>query len=204
MTPMRVRLLAAIATLAAACGSAVACGFHPGLKGGLSVTYPGSLRVAVAVAEARRRDLLPPASPRTSARAPCFVGSFSARGPSRTASEGLCAYTAALLRLHQLKLRLEQSMESAAEGAGTEFSLVLVGPRLWSHYRLAADVVLARHHVDGPIRDRAVVLTHEAVLEAVLAGALDAGHAMEAGLIAVAGPEGARVSTLLVKAMARS
>ena len=36
-----------------------ACGLEPALKGGLTISYPGSLDVAVAVANARREGLLP-------------------------------------------------------------------------------------------------------------------------------------------------
>ena len=207
---MRVRAVALAAVLAGIPGgAALACAFHPTFANAISVAYPGSLKVAVAIADARERKLLPPAgSQRAATGAQCLASAVAERRSSPLArtkfpvsSGESCAYTAALGRLQDLGRRFELAIGNGADDSGTEFSLVLVGPRLWSHYRLADRRVLAAYHVDGPLEERAVVLTDDAVLSAILDGSLDVGQAIEAGLISVAGPGHAHLSRLIEKAL---
>ena len=103
----------------------------------------------------------------------------------------------------EISNKFNHALDNAKGSEPTEFSLVLVGPRLWSHYRVSDERIRAQYHVDGPLTERAVVLTDDAVIEALLAGTLDADQALEAGLIAVAGPDQSRVSRLLASALAR-
>ena len=145
-----------------------ACGLEPALNGGFSVSYQGSLDVAVAVADARRSGVLPKMDPKTVSNAELLQNMLS--------------------DLERLQLHLDASNE----GAATHFSLVLVGPGLWSHFHMSTDGVETHYHVDGPLDGHAVVLTHPAVLDALLSGQLTTGHAAELGLIAYTGSDAAQ------------
>ena len=145
-----------------------ACGLEPSLKGGFTISYPGSLDVAVAVANARREGLLPP--------------------PETEVVANEVRLQQMLSDLRRLQARLNGS-GAVASGVGTApFSLVLVGPGLWSHYFLTQGGVLARYHISGPLSDT-VVLTHHSVLRALLNGELGTDQATELGLIAYSGSD---------------
>ena len=143
-----------------------ACGLEPTLKGGFTISYPGSLDVAVAVANARREGLLPPAMTEAVAND--------------------VQLSQMLADLRRLQARLNESGVPASDKGTAPFSLVLVGPGLWSHYSLTPGGVLARYHIDGPLSDT-VVLTHHAVLRALLNGEIGTEQATELGLIAYSG-----------------
>jgi hypothetical protein len=153
-----------------------ACGLEPTLRGGFTVSYPGSLDVAVAVANARREGLLPPAETEAIAND--------------------VRLRQMLVDLRRLQARLNGSGVLAKDGGTAPFSLVLVGPGLWSHYFLTPGGVLARYHIDGPLGE-SVVLTHHAVLRALLNGDLGTVKATELGLIAYTGSEVKSVRTVL-------
>ena len=164
------RAAAVILVAAAAASSPVsACTLEAVVNGGFTVSHPGSLDVAVAVAKARRDGLLPPA-------------------PSKSLPNDM------LLRLmitdiRRMQLRLDKGPSAVAKGSAASFSLVLVGPGLWSHFHQSSGGLLARYHVKGPLTDGVVVLTHHAVLEALLQGTLSAEAAAARGLIAFAGDD---------------
>ena len=143
-----------------------ACGLEPTLKGGFTISYPGSLDVAVAVANARREGLLPPA------------------GSEVVANEVRLQQMLADLR--RLQTRLNDSGVLASGEGTAPFSLVLVGPGLWSHYFLTQGGVLAQYHINGPLSDT-VVLTHHSVLRALLNGDISTLQATELGLIGYSG-----------------
>lgn len=145
-----------------------ACGLEPSLNGGFSVSYQGSLDVAVAVADARRSGVL--------------------QKTDHTTASNAVQLQHMLSDLERLQSRLDASNE----GAATHFSLVLVGPGLWSHFHMSPGSVETHYHVDGPLDGHAVVLTHPAVLGALLSGQLTTGHAAELGLIAYTGSDAAK------------
>jgi len=144
-----------------------ACGLEPGFNGGITISYPGSIEVAVAVASARSNGLLPAASTKT-------VSNEVRRQQI-------------LADLRRLQTRLNETRDEVPDAGTATFSLVLVGPGLWSHYRVTAGGVLANYHTDGPLAGKAVVLTHAAALRAMLSGALSIERATELGLIAYSG-----------------
>ena len=150
-----------------------ACGLEPTYKGGLTVSYPGALDVAVAVADSRRSGLLPPAD------------------PGAVSSEVLLQQMLADLR--QLQSRLNAELARDGEYGMAPFSLVLVGPGLWSHYHPTADGIRAEYHVNGPLAGQAVVLTHHSVLHALLNGDLSTAQAVKRGLIAYSGRDTASI-----------
>ncbi len=144
-----------------------ACGLEPAINGGFTVSHPRSLDVAVAVAKARGDGLLRPA-------------------PIQSPPNDV------LLRLmiadiRRMQSRLKDGRSALAKGSAAPFSLVLVGPGLWSHFHLSSGGVLARYHVDGPLAGKPVVLTHHAVLEALLDGTLDPQQAIGQGLLVFTG-----------------
>ena len=149
------------------------CGLEPGINGGITVSYPGSIDVAIAVAGARSNGLLPPAN------------------NEATANEVRLQNILADLR--RLQARLNAARIEVADADPATFSLVLVGPGLWSHYRMTAGGVHGNYHTAGPLADEAVVLTHATALRAMLDGSLSAEQASELGLIAYSGVDAAMV-----------
>ncbi len=147
--------------------SAHACGLEPTFEKGLAISYPGALEVAVAVAEARRLGLLPQAS--------------------RTVSSNEARLHQMLADLRRLQSRLESDGAGVAGDVSASFSIVLVGPGLWSRYYLTSNGAIAQYHTPGPRAGEVVVMMHHSVLEALLEGSLTTGVAAERGLIAFAG-----------------
>ena len=160
-------LLACITLGAILVAPARACGLHPTIGGGIQSSYPGALDIAVAVAEARQKGVLPQAK----------IDSLSPAD----------RYPLMLADLRRLQSQLKTAHHNSADSSAAEFSLVLIGPSLWSHYQLTPTGVQARFHVHGPVNGKAVVLTHHVVLRALLDGDLTAGQAAELGLIAFSG-----------------
>ena len=144
-----------------------ACGLEPYLNGGFTVSYPGSIEVAVAVAKARSEGLLPAAS--------------AVPLPNDIRRQRLIA------DLQRLQSRLSKVRNGIPDDGAAPFSVVLVGPGLWSHFHITAGGVLANYHTDGPLAGKAVVLTHETALRAMLSGSLSIEQATELGLIAYSG-----------------
>ena len=172
---MGIRLSLMVTSLAMAATVAVsshslpvhACGLEPRVNGGFTISYPGSLEVAVAVAKARSDGLLPAAS------------------PDAITNEVRLQHMLADLR--RLQARLNETRDKIADGNAAPFSLVLVGPALWSHYHMESTHVEAHYHVGAPLDGEVVVLTHHAVLRALLNGRLTTERAMDLGLLAFSG-----------------
>ena len=148
-------------------GTAHGCGLEPGINGGINISYPGSIDIAVAVAKARHDGILPAATDITQS--------------NEVHLQDLLA------DLGRLQDRLNEAQNEIADNNTASFSLVLVGPGLWSHFYMTAGGVLANYHTNGPIEDKVVVLTHASVLRAMLSGSLSIERATELGLIAYSG-----------------
>jgi len=157
------------------------CGLEPSINGGFSISHPGSIDVAVAVSRARSSGLLPPASPATI--------------PNEVRLQGMLA------DLRRLQTRLNKARDQLPNDSATPFSLVLVGPGLWSHFHMTAGGVLANYHTDGPLTGKVVVLTHATALRAMLSGSLNIEHAAELGLVAYSGDETALIQRTFEKGM---
>jgi hypothetical protein len=153
------------------------CGLEPGINGGITISYPGAIAVAVAVASARSGGLLPPAS--------------SEAITNQVRLQNMLA------DLRRLQVRLNAAHDEISDDDAAGFSLVLVGPGLWSHYSMTAGGVLARYHIDGPLAGKTVVLTHATALRAMLAGSLSIEQATELGLIAYSGVDTAPIQRTL-------
>ncbi|MBT8130058.1 MAG: hypothetical protein HKO86_03115 [Gammaproteobacteria bacterium] len=161
----------AVAAVAAAAlvysPSGYSCGLEPGINGGITISYPGSIDVAVAVADARTKGLLPAAS--------------------TDAITNEVRLQNMLADLRRLQTRLNAARNDMQVENAASFSLVLVGPGLWSHYSMTNGGVLTSYHTDGPLAGKTVVLTHAAALRAMLVGNLSIERATELGLIAYSG-----------------
>ena len=149
--------------------AASSCGLEPTINGGFSVSYPGSLDVAVAVAKARREGLLPE------------MGQSSHSLPNALRLQEMLA------DLQRLQARLNDGRVGNSANDSIPFSLVLVGPGLWSQFHVAADGVQANYHTNGPVAGTVVVLTHHVALRAMLSGDLSIEQATEHGLIKYSG-----------------
>ena len=139
-----------------------ACALEPMINGGFTVSHPASIGVAVAVANARRDGLLPAAD-----KSPV---------PNDVQLNRMLA------DLRKLNKRLNNGRKSMGERPRS-FSLVLVGPGLWSHFYASPAAILARYHTDGPMDKRVTVVTHHVVLQSLLEGRLTHEEAVARGLL---------------------
>ena len=152
-----------------------ACALEPMINGGFTVSHPQSIHVAVAVANARRDGLLPAAS------------------PNAVANDVLLNLM--LRDLRQLNSRLNKGRKTMTERPRS-FSLVLVGPGLWSHFHASTSAILARYHTTGPMDGKVTVVTHHVVLQALLDGSLTFEEAVSRGLLTYADGDTAPVRQL--------
>ncbi len=149
------------------------CALEPSINGGITISYPGSIDVAVAVASARSDGLLPPAR--------------SEAIPNDVRKQQILA------DLRRLQARLNKAREQIPADSAAPFSVVLVGPGLWSHFHMTTGGVLANYHTDGPLVGKVVVLTHATALRAMLTGSLSIERATELGLIAYSGVDASSI-----------
>jgi hypothetical protein len=132
-----------------------------------SAKYPRAIEVAAALRDRSNEPIL-------DARlvAPTFVN--------------MMGYHRAVRRLQ----RLRDSLERAAHDqhlTGPSFSLLLVESGLWSRYMHDGEGVSIAVHTAGPQPTDAIVLTGEAVIEAIASGRLAPDDAFRRGLIVVDG-----------------
>lgn len=139
-----------------------ACALEPTINGGFTVSHPQSISVAVAVANARREGLLPEAE--------------AVSPPNDVQLNRM------LSDLRKLNKRLDGGRKAMTDRPRS-FSLVLVGPGLWSHFYASPAAILARYHTTGPMEGKAIVVTHHAVLKTLLDGNLTIDEAIDRGLL---------------------
>jgi hypothetical protein len=158
-----------LATLALFGGTtlASACGFEDpkgadAARGAVNWIYPDALHVTSAVWRAQLAGVIE--------RAP--------------AAKSLFAYQTATIRLTALGDRL--SGEAATPG----FSVLLIGPMLWSQYRAEHAGLTVIHHRERAGADDVVIVTDEHVVAALVAGRLTASAAAERGLLRFYGRPG--------------
>ncbi len=147
--------------------SAFSCGLEPMFhQGSLGGGYPGAMRVAVAVADAREGGLLP---------------SANLEVPNKVRFQQI------MRDVVKLQARLDRIRNHIADAGSNNFSLLLAGPSFWAHYHLKPGGVLARYHANGPLRNEVVVITHQAVLSALLSGTISITQATDLGLLEFSG-----------------
>ena len=158
-----------LATLALVGGTtlASACGFEDpkgadAARGAINWIYPDALHVTSAVWRAQLEGDIE--------RAP--------------AVKSLFAYQTATSRLSALRVRL--SGDDATPG----FSVLLIGPMLWSQFRADDTGLTLIHHRDRAGADDVVIVTDEYVIAALVSGRLTASAAAERGLLRFYGRPG--------------
>ena len=138
------------------------CGSDDLLGDGFGTSHAQSLTVAFAVSDAIDAGVM-----------------------DKSALSGQVGYERAVLRLGAFHRRL--SATTAKVGARGSISVLLVDSRLWS--RLSADArgYAIATHTAGPQAGDVVVVTHEAVLAALVSGKLSIATALDRGLLVVDG-----------------
>ncbi len=163
-----------VATMIGLSPRADACALEPSFQGGSLVSHPGALGVAVAFADARRQGAL--------------KTDISQNVPNDVRLRRMVA------DLQRLRSTLTKGRAASSDRSSARFSLMLIGPSLWSEFLVSPSGILARYHIAGPVTGQAVVLTHHTVLLAMLKGDLSLGQARNLGLIAFSGADSETVA----------
>jgi hypothetical protein len=163
--------------------AAQACALEPMINGGFTVSHPQSINVAVAVAKARSDGLLPESDP--------------VPPPNDVQLNRM------LRDLRELNKRLDSGRKVMTERPRS-FSLVLIGPGLWSHFHASPAAILARYHTDGPMEGKVTAVTHHAVLVALLDGSLEVDEALGRGLLRYADGNATAVHQLFARGFSES
>ncbi|MCB1486757.1 MAG: hypothetical protein KDJ88_04765 [Bauldia sp.] len=144
----------------------------------LSVVYPNALYVEGAVYTALTEGILRPAH-------------FAQPGDFF-----------ALDRIARNLRRFAGLLGSEAPPDMPEFSMVLMGPVLWTRFSPGADGIAAEPHVAGPLSGKVVVVSDAPVVAALVKGDLSGRSANEAGLLRYYGDaaEIEKISAALVAA----
>lgn len=169
-------ILACAAAGLATATSALACGYHDPSSvalGMLNLAYPESMHVRTAVWTAQ----LDGAIERTE---PAVI--------SGTSPDDLFQRT---LRLREAMSRLDMlrgQFEAAFDGAPTPaFSIVLIGPMLWSRFEAKDGALKLSAHTTGPNSGDVVIVTDEPVVAALVEGRISPPEARRRGLVRVYG-----------------
>lgn len=135
---------------------AAACGYD-GLMADLGAAHPRSLEVALAVRDALERQQMQALE----AAPPAF----------------------GFLRARQLLLGFAPHVSAAAGIGKGSVAVLLVESGLWTRYTLGSPGVAPQPHVAGPQPGERVLVTSEAVLNAMLDGQMSLSRATELGLV---------------------
>lgn len=136
-----------------------ACGYHSTLPD-LAAAHARSIDVALAVRGALDRGELKP-----------LEGVPPALG-----------YVRAMRMLRDL----QAMVPALAPARAGSVAVLLVDSGLWSRYVVAADGATVEVHVGGPREGEPVIVTSEAVVRALLDGALEPGRATRNGMLLIA------------------
>ena len=169
--------LLAAASIAGQIGVAAACNYDGASS--VSAKYPRAIEVAAALRDRSNAPVLD-----TRLVAPTFAN--------------MLGFHRAVRRLQRLRESLERAMHDQ-QLTGPGFSLLLVEAGLWTRYVPDGEGVSIMVHTAGPRPEGVVVLTGEAVVEAIASGRLAPDEAFRRGLIVVDGTAaaGRDVSVLL-------
>lgn len=174
VTKFRRQVGTLILGLASVMGSTtvIACGFEDPksasiARGGLNWSFPNALHVTSAVWQAQLSGVIP-------------------RTKAPVANTALLGYAGTVKKLSILRERLSASKPAIYAPA---FSLVLIGPMLWSRFSRSAETYAVEHHVAGPSSGDVVVVTDAPVIQAIVEGGLAILTAEELGLILYYGPK---------------
>lgn len=138
-------------------------------RGILNWVYPDALHVATAVWNAQQQGII-------------------GRDEQPAAVRALLGYHKAVRMLGTFRDRLSAVVDG---GAAPAFSMVLIGPMLWTHYELTGATLSMTPHVDGPANGDVVVVTDEPVVAALNEGRVTPQAARKLGLMRIYGSAGA-------------
>lgn len=160
---------AAAALLVLGAGSALGCGFEDPSsvsvqRGVLNFAFPKALHVSAAVGQAQAAGLLE-------------------RDGASAANRALLGFRRASDALSALARNLD-----AGKRELPAFTLVMIGPVLWTRFADDGGELTATPHVEGPIAGDVVMVSDEPVIIALARGQLDGALALERGLIRLYGP----------------
>lgn len=153
-----------------ASGAALGCGFEDPSsvrfqRGVLNLAFPKALWVSTAVWQAQAEGLLE-------------------RSRFSPANRALLGFRRASDALSEVARKVD------AARSGEElpsFTLVMIGPVLWTRFSIEGDRVRARPHVSGPSAGDVVIVSDEPVVIAMAKGRLGAERALSSGLIRLYG-----------------
>ena len=162
------RRAAALLLLLFSAAPAMACGFeNPNnvafQRGMLNFAFPKALWVSTAVWQAQEAGLLE--------RDTALAGNRALLG-FRRASEALAT--------------VAQELDAEARPL-PPFTLVMIGPVLWTRFAAAGDSIAATPHVKGPAAGDVVVVSDEPVILAIAKGRIGGSLALDQGLIRIYG-----------------
>ena len=175
--PRRVmQCAAAAALLFLGVGTATACGFEDPnnvafQRGMLNFAFPKALYVSTAVWQAQVEGILE-------------------RDQASGANRALLGFRRAADALDTVAEELD-----AGNPALPAFTLVMIGPVLWTRFAEQGGAITATPHVKGPAAGDVVVVSDEPVIIAMAKGRLDGRAALALGLLRLYG-EPARVAAL--------
>lgn len=169
----RFALIAMVAALGTAAGSATACGLEDPssialLRGSLNMAYPESLHVGTAIWQAQLAGRLP-----RDAMAP--------RGDLTPEQRKKLRLDRAKSLVRQLAAKLPSSASHPS------LAVVLLGPVMWSRFEVADGRARVLLHAPGPQADDVVVVTDLAVVEAIASGKLGFDDALALGVMRLYG-----------------
>lgn len=171
-TPSLAARFVLLVALVAAVPTARSCGYHDPSNvslGMLNWAYPDSLHVKTAVWMAQRDGVLK-----------------SARSSSGADSQ----YPALLRQMAQLRqttsdlAAIHKGIVSAPDGPEIpSFSVVLIGPMLWTRFHVVDGSLAMTVHVDGPDVEDVILVTDAPVIASLAAGQLATAEARRRGLL---------------------
>lgn len=150
---------------------AQACGYHDPSSvnlGMLNLAYPDTLHVRTAVWMAQLDGVI-------------------SRDEQPAAGDPQTATIRAMFRLRETSLRLgwfRDRIGAALDGRPVPaFSIVLIGPMLWTRFEPAGDTLAMTAHAAGPGSEDVVIVTDAPVVAALLEGRLTPQQARSLGLV---------------------
>lgn len=178
--------LAALSSLVLA-GPGIACGFHGSpAVGALNVAYPNALWVRTAVWQAQLEGVL--GRPAAGAPSDPFAARVALARRYRAASDRLAA------------LR-EDLADGGAKPRAPSFTVLLIGPMLWSRFEPTGDDYRLHVHAEGAAPGDVVLITDEPVLEVLADGRMPVSRAIDLGLVRLYGkPSGVSAVTAALEA----
>jgi hypothetical protein len=161
---------ALLVALVAAVPAARSCGYHDPSNvslGMLNWAYPDSLHVRTAVWMAQRDGVLATAE-------------SSSASDAQTLLRQMAQFRQTAADLAALRKGIASALDDQAIPS---FSVVLIGPMLWTRFHLVDGSLAMAVHVDGPAVEDVILVTDAPVVASLVAGQLAPAEARRRGLL---------------------